>query len=112
MYNWPGNVRELEHLLERSILLTHGNVIKEIQLPVSERTELMNSVQGDYIKSLEDNERDYIVSVLKRCNGKIFGFGGAAERLGVPASTLNSKIIKLNIIKDQLFATDKSNSTI
>jgi formate hydrogenlyase transcriptional activator len=104
MYNWPGNVRELEHLLERSILLTNGNVIKEIQLPVSERTELMNSVQGDYVKSLEDNERDYIISVLKRCNGKIFGFGGAAERLGVPASTLNSKIIKLNIKKDQLFS--------
>ena len=102
MYNWPGNVRELEHLLERSILLTNGNLIKEIHLPVAERTELMNSVPDDFVKTLEDNERDYIISVLIRCNGKVFGFGGAAERLGVPPSTLNSKMIKLNIKKDQL----------
>jgi len=103
-YNWPGNVRKLEHLLERSILLTNGNTIKEIYLPVAERTELMNSVSGDVIKSLEDNERDYILAVLRKCNGKIFGFGGAAERLGIPPSTLNSKCIKLGIKKDQLFA--------
>jgi len=103
-YNWPGNVRELEHLLERSILLTNGNTIKEIYLPVAERKELMNSVSGDLVKSLEDNERDYIISVLRKCNGKIFGFGGAAERLGIPPSTLNSKCIKLGIKKDQLFA--------
>jgi len=102
-YNWPGNVRELEHLLERSILLTNGNTIKEIYLPVTERKELMNSVTDDFVKSLEDNERDYILSVLRKCNGKIFGFGGAAERLNIPASTLNSKIIKLGIKKDHLF---------
>ncbi len=107
MYNWPGNVRELEHLLERSILLATSPVIKEIHLPLAGRTELMNSVQGDYIKTLEDNERDHIIAVLKRCNGKIFGFGGAAERLGLPPTTLNSKISKLNINKSQLFANGR-----
>lgn len=102
-YNWPGNVRELEHLLERSILLTSGNTIKEIHLPVTDRKDAMNNVSNEFIKSLEDNERDYIIKVLKKCNGKVFGIGGAAERLNLPASTLNSKLIKLGIKREQLF---------
>ena len=107
-YNWPGNVRELEHLLERSLLLTNGPTIKEIQLPFADRKDLTNTISDNCIKSLEEYERDYIISVLKRCSGKIFGLGGAAERLGLPRSTLNSKMIKLGIKKEQLFDSTKS----
>jgi len=107
-YNWPGNVRELEHLLERSLLLTNGPTIKEIQLPFADRKDLTNTISDNCIKSLEEYERDYIISVLKRCSGKIFGLGGAAERLGLPPSTLNSKMIKLGIKKEQLFDSTKS----
>lgn len=98
-YDWPGNVRELEHLLERSILLTSGSVIKEIFLPPVAQKEYSKDPEETRIKTIEENERDHILAVLKKCNGKIWGAGGAAELLGVPPTTLNSKIKKLGIKK-------------
>lgn len=96
-YDWPGNIRELEHLLERSILLTKGTVVKEIYLlPAVQATKTLP--QEDFrIKTIDENERDHILVVLKKCNGKIWGPGGAAELLGVPPTTLNSKMKKLEI---------------
>lgn len=98
-YDWPGNVRELEHLLERSILLTQGPVIKDIFLPPVVQKDSVRGHEETYIKTIEENERDHILAVLKKCNGKIWGAGGAAELLGVPPTTLNSKIKKLGIKK-------------
>ena len=104
LYDWPGNVRELEHLMERSVLLCQGNGIKEVHLPKAiVRPEQEEEIT--VIKTLEDNERDHIIYTLKRCSGKIFGHNGAAELLGIPASTLNSKISKLGIKKEQMFTT-------
>jgi formate hydrogenlyase transcriptional activator len=106
-YTWPGNVRELEHLIERSILLTNGSIIKEIHLPSRGRKELKKTLEESYIKTIEENERDHILDVLNKCNGKIYGQGGAAELLGVPVSTLNSKIKKLTIKKEHVFVSGK-----
>ncbi|SFZ94702.1 formate hydrogenlyase transcriptional activator [Flaviramulus basaltis] len=50
-------------------------------------------------------ERDYILSVLKLCKGKVYGGGGASEILKIPASTLNSKIKKLGITKEDIYST-------
>jgi transcriptional regulator with GAF, ATPase, and Fis domain len=47
--------------------------------------------------TIDENERDHILAVLKKCNGRIWGYGGAAELLGVPPTTLNSKMKKLGI---------------
>jgi DNA-binding NtrC family response regulator len=96
-YHWPGNVRELQHVIERSILLSRDEILSEIVLP-----ELASVLQGEdkkgtRIKTLEEMERDHILSVLKQCNYKIAGKGGAAEALNLPSSTLNSKIKKLGI---------------
>ena len=102
-YDWPGNVRELEHLLERSVLLTTGNVIKEIDLPVIYKKHSVKE-EKDYSKTLAEMEREYIVEVLKRCNGKVYGPGGAAEVLGLRVSTLNSRIKKLGIKKETLIS--------
>lgn len=102
-YDWPGNVRELEHLLERSVLLTVGNVIKEIDLPVIYKKHSVKE-EKDYSKTLAEMEREYIVEVLKRCKGKVFGPGGAAEVLGLRVSTLNSRIKKLGIKKETLIS--------
>ena len=53
-----------------------------------------------HVKTIHENERDYIISVLKKCNGKIWGAGGAAEVLNLPPSTLKSKMKKLGIRKE------------
>ena len=102
LYPWPGNVRELEHLIERSILLTSGNILKEIHLPKIDRNEAINSSEEQKTKSIHENERDHILSVLKRCKGKISGIGGAAEILNIPATTLNSKIKKFKIKREHI----------
>ena len=103
-YGWPGNVRELEHLIERSVLMTSGDTIKEVHLPTNIKKQL-NLGAASKIKTHEENERDHILHVLERCNGKVFGPGGAAEALGLKASTLNSKMKKLGIRKINPFET-------
>jgi two-component system response regulator HydG len=95
-HDWPGNIRELEHSIERAVLLTPGNTIKEIFL--SKNSPAIDSNENK-IKTMEENERDHIIDVLRKCNGKIFGKGGAAEILEMNASTLNSRIRKLGIAK-------------
>lgn len=95
-YSWPGNIRELEHLIERSLLMTNGAAINHIFLPQQDKKDVPEAYAAK-VKTIAENERDHILSVLKRTKGKIFGEGGAAEMLGVPPTTLNSKIKKLGI---------------
>jgi formate hydrogenlyase transcriptional activator len=102
-YPWPGNVRELEHLLERTVLITTGNVIRQVHLPKPGQRLMRSIAESEQLKTLEENERDHIIRVLNKCNGKISGPGGAAGILGIPASTLNSRIKKLGIKKDKLY---------
>jgi len=112
-YNWPGNIRELEHLIERSILLMDGGVLKQVQIPLShtKNTEQrpiagqgLNTGKRDMVPASEKMtlkymEAEHIVKVLKICQGKIAGVDGAAALLGIPATTLHSKIKKLDIKK-------------
>jgi formate hydrogenlyase transcriptional activator len=98
-YSWPGNVRELEHYIERCVLLATGLTIRETNLPPMDQRSASKLLPNTYLKTLEENERDHILEVLKRCNGKVFGIGGAAQILGVPVSTLNSKMKKLGITR-------------
>jgi transcriptional regulator with GAF, ATPase, and Fis domain len=95
-YQWPGNVRELEHLIERSVLMTSGEAITEVGLP----QDIVNDLSDpEGPRSLEENERRYIISILKMTHGRIRGAGGAAEVLRVPPTTLHSKMKKLGIRK-------------
>jgi len=101
-YHWPGNVRELEHMIERSILMEEGTVLNEVYLPVDHnRTDDDGQCQG--IKSLEEMEREHIIKALEFCSGKISGKAGAAVKLGIPATTLSSKIARLKIAKDKSY---------
>jgi formate hydrogenlyase transcriptional activator len=97
-YDWPGNIRELEHLIERSILLTLGTRISDIELP-SPRHISMSTPMSVPLKTIDENERDHILAIIKYCSGRASGSGGAAEILGVPNSTLHSKMKRLGIVR-------------
>ncbi|WP_440135463.1 sigma 54-interacting transcriptional regulator [Chitinophaga sancti] len=102
VYKWPGNIRELEHLMERSVLLTKGSVIEEMPLPTVEKKDWVADVEEAAMKTIAENERDYIIAVLKKCNGRIWGPGAAAEILNLNPSTLKSKMKKLGIKKEYI----------
>ncbi|ACU57618.1 sigma-54-dependent transcriptional regulator [Chitinophaga pinensis] len=98
-YAWPGNVRELQNLIERSVLLSRESIIREVILPVSVKKETTVVSTETDIKTIVELEREHILTVLKKCNHKISGPGGAAELLNLPPSTLASKMKKLGIVK-------------
>jgi len=102
-YDWPGNIRELEHLIERSVLLATGDSINENHLLHQKRTASASS-EKDYlvVKTIVENEKEHILKILKLVKGRIGGKGGAAELLGLPTSTLNSRIKKLGIRKEHM----------
>ena len=94
-YHWPGNVRELEHLVERHVVMAKNPIIRDVEIP----GDKANSQSAVRVKTIFENERDHIFAVLELCNGKISGAQGAAKLLGVPATTLNSKIKRLGLAK-------------
>src|SRR5712692_9706971 len=90
-WDWPGNIRELENFLERSVILTRGSVL---QSPLKE-LEAPRERQGD--DTLEAIEREHIVRALRQSHGRLSGSNGAAERLGMNRTTLQSKLKRLGI---------------
>ncbi len=96
-WKWPGNIRELENFLERAVILSRGPVL---YVPLAE-IEAMQEEDEDEAAStnptLQAAERETILRALRDAKGVIGGPGGAAERLGLKRTTLNSKIKKLGI---------------
>ena len=90
-YAWPGNVRELENLIERAVILTRGN---SLEIPLAELRAAPDSATP---VTLEDAERDHIRRVLEQASGVVGGPNGAAARLGMKRTTLQSKMKKLGI---------------
>src|SRR5579864_2390995 len=90
-WEWPGNVRELENFVERSVILTHGSVL------VSPLSELKPPSEGVLSETLETAEREHILRALMESDGKIGGPRGAAARLGLKRTTLQSKLKQMGI---------------
>ncbi|OQW35367.1 MAG: hypothetical protein A4E19_00905 [Nitrospira sp. SG-bin1] len=94
-YAWPGNIRELENLVERSVILSQGT---DLQVPVSElRTE--NHATVSSMTSLEEAEREQILHALQESRWVVGGPGGAAARLRIKRTTLQSKMQKFGITR-------------
>ncbi len=93
-WSWPGNVRELENFIERSVILSKG---PSLRAPMAElRAE---SAETERDNSLERMEREHILRVLGETDGVI---SAAATRLGIPRTTLNARLKKLGISRDDL----------
>ena len=100
-YHWPGNIRELNNVIERSVLLADGPLIDNLTFLAMPQNNFTSSSQGksDQVRTIDEIERDHILSVIQECRGKIAGKGGAAEALKMNTSTLNSRMKKLGIEK-------------
>ena len=92
-YQWPGNIRELQNFIERSVILTSGNVLCPplASLRAAAETESLEAV------TLEDAERDHIRKILEQTRWVVAGPNGAAARLGIKRSTLYFRMQKLGI---------------
>jgi len=105
-YPWPGNIRELQNVIERSVILCESDIflIDESWLPFSlPATESKRHIELP--RRLEAQEKNMIEEALETSRGRVFGPTGAAAKLGVPRSTLESKIKSLKIDKNR-FKTD------
>jgi PAS domain S-box-containing protein len=93
-YSWPGNIRELRNVLERAVILSDGPVLRVD--PADLRMLGGDAAQASSL-SLADMEREHIRAILKQTGGAIAGPSGAARILGVPPSTLRSRMARLGI---------------
>ncbi len=99
-HSWAGNVRELENFIERAVIISRGS---HLQIPLAElKAETIANSGGRVspparLVSMEEMERAHIEDVLRHTSGQVGGGGGAAEILGLPVSTLRSRMKKLGI---------------
>ena len=93
-WQWPGNVRELENFIERAVILTPGSTLRA---PLAELEMFAEEPPVTSDPNFHAAEREHILRVLRETKGMIGGNGGAAEKLGLKRTTLNSKLRKLGI---------------
>jgi transcriptional regulator with GAF, ATPase, and Fis domain len=89
-YSWPGNVRELRNVVERAMILSKSPTL-HLELP------RIPGATASHATTLNDIERQHILTVMKNTGWRVRGKGGAAEVLGLKPTTLDSKLQKLNI---------------
>lgn len=101
-YHWPGNIRELENVVEQSVVLNDGKSKLQLIRDLSPAAFGVNEKSGintfDAVKDAQqETEREYIASILRKTKGRIRGTQGAAELLNIKPTTLESKMARLNI---------------
>jgi DNA-binding NtrC family response regulator len=90
-YAWPGNIRELRNVVERAMILANG---PRLSIPVPRATVVSSATRSTKI---EDVEREHIRSILEMCRWRVRGVSGAAERLGLKPTTLETRMARLGI---------------
>jgi formate hydrogenlyase transcriptional activator len=96
-YHWPGNIRELENFIERAVILSRGS---NLEVPLAELKPRIKAGPADAsrtLNTLEEAEREHIRQALRQANWRVGGPSGAAARLGMKRTTLQSKMAKLGI---------------
>lgn len=99
-YHWPGNIRELQNVIERAVILSPGPVLQvptdELR-PTAAAPERMAAASKSMRAVLDDTEREQILNALEQANWTVAGPNGAAARLSMKRSTLQSRMQKLGI---------------
>ena len=99
-YSWPGNIRELDGIIQRALISNSGPVVNLVEpLMSNEFEDGTPRIVSSTVADLKLVERDHIVAVLDGTQWKISGDDGAASKLGIPPSTLRSKMKKLGIVR-------------
>jgi PAS domain S-box-containing protein len=98
-YSWPGNIRELQNIIERSLIVCETDEFTIDKSWLSGGPMPTRSADQASIETSAPGERDLIEAALAQTKGKVSGLSGAAAKLGIPASTLESKIRSLKINK-------------
>ena len=93
-HDWPGNIRELQNCIERAMLFSPGSVLR---LPMALTQTAVAQRSESSARTLADADREHILETLTQTNWMIGGQGGAANRLGLPRTTLIYKMRKLGI---------------
>jgi transcriptional regulator with GAF, ATPase, and Fis domain len=98
-YDWPGNVRELRNIVERAMILSPGTSLEldDALMGHHRATGVSGRTGQQQSDNLEDAQRVHMLRVLEECGWKVRGKGGAAERLGLKRTTLQSRMKKLGI---------------
>jgi formate hydrogenlyase transcriptional activator len=99
-YSWPGNIRELQNVIEHSAILSDGGIL-QVQPKLLSTRVIAPTVASSLSEAIDAGEKHLIERALADSNGRVFGPTGAATRLGIPSSTLESKIRRLRINKHQ-----------
>ncbi len=98
-WNWPGNVRELENLMERAVILTRGSVLHVPLAELRNGGETAAPAITGALTTLEEAEREHILRALRESKWVVGGPAGAAARLGLKRTTLQSRMQKLGITR-------------
>ena len=106
-YPWPGNIRELQNVIERSVIISEGGDFSVDESWLSRQpvaTELRGQIELS--QRLAVHEKEAIETALSESGGRVYGPSGAAAKLGIPRSTLESKIRSLKIDKNRFKIAD------
>ena len=99
-YSWPGNIRELQNVIEHCAILSDGGIL-QVQPKLLSTRVIAPTVASSLSDAMGAGEKRLIEQALEESNGRVFGPTGAATRLGIPSSTLESKIKRHRINKHQ-----------
>jgi PAS domain S-box-containing protein len=106
MYPWPGNIREMQNIVERSVILSTGDTVRIEEAWLASPEPAQQESSGALPDTLQIQEKEIIENALAESKGKVAGPQGAAAKLGIPRSTLDSKIKQLKIKKRKFLSEE------